>query len=173
MKTPRRRAFDRELASAVDLMNRGCRTEAFACLERAHVLGQEQVVPHVLAHFLMLRIEIQRRDVRAALGQVLRVALGALGSLIGIVPRGNTGGTDVNMFSKMPIAPELAALIQPDEAAGAQHALHTGAARNRIVPYGAVLLVGAVLGAVLYAYAPEFMRTPSTEPPMNFVPSFL
>jgi hypothetical protein len=33
-----------------------------------------------------------------------------------------------------------------------------------------LLVAGAILGAVLYAYAPELLRTASSEPPHNFVP---
>ena len=43
----------------------------------------------------------------AALGQIVRIVLGMLGSAIGIVPVGNTGGTDVSMFKRMPIEAEL------------------------------------------------------------------
>ena len=115
MNTRRREAYDREVSTAEQLMNAGHGTEAYAHLERAHVLGQEQVLPHVLAHWLMLRIEFQRRDVLAALGQMVRIVLGAVGSAVGIVPRGNTGGSNVNMFKPMPIPPDLAILIEPDD----------------------------------------------------------
>ena len=115
MKTPRTEAYDREVNAAEQLMNAGRGTEAYAHLERAHVLGQEQVLPHVFAHWLMLRVEIQRRDVLSALGQMVRIVLGAVGSAVGIVPRGNTGGSNVNMFKPMPIPPDLAILIEADE----------------------------------------------------------
>ena len=115
MRTRRREAYDREVDAAEQLVNAGRATEAYAHLERAHVLGQEQVLPHVLAHWLMLRIEIQRRDVLAALGQMVRIILGAVGSAVGIVPRGNTGGSNVSMFKPMPIPPDLAILIEPDD----------------------------------------------------------
>ena len=41
--------------------------------------------------------------------------------------------------------------------------------RREVLALAAVLLVGVALGAVLYAYAPELIRTRSTEAPMNFV----
>ncbi len=40
---------------------------------------------------------------------------------------------------------------------------------KRFIVILGVLCVGIVLGAALYAYAPEFLRTASTEPPANFV----
>jgi len=47
----------------------------------------------------------------AAIGQTVRIVLGGLGSAIGIVPAGNTGGTDISMFKSMPIEPELQNII--------------------------------------------------------------
>jgi hypothetical protein len=112
MNSTRRLAFDREIARALDLMQQGNSNEAFVLLERAHVLGQDDVWPHVLTHWLMLKIYFRRGDARGVFGQALRIVLGALGSGIGIVPRGNTGGTNVSMFKRMPIDPELANLMQ-------------------------------------------------------------
>jgi hypothetical protein len=66
--------------------------EAFAHLERAHVLGQACVGPHVIAHWLMLVVALRRREPLAAAGQIMRILLGALGSALGSVPTGNTGG---------------------------------------------------------------------------------
>jgi protein tyrosine phosphatase (PTP) superfamily phosphohydrolase (DUF442 family) len=84
--------------------------------------------------------------------------LGALGSAIGVVPTGNTGGTDVSMFRRMPIDSQLSHLMQSDRPA-----------RNRVPGMSGALLAGIVLGGALYAYAPELMRTGSTQPPVNFV----
>ena len=47
----------------------------------------------------------------AALGQTVRILLGILGSAVGVVPAGNTGGTDIGMFKRMPIEPELQNII--------------------------------------------------------------
>jgi protein tyrosine phosphatase (PTP) superfamily phosphohydrolase (DUF442 family) len=40
---------------------------------------------------------------------------------------------------------------------------------KRALVVSGVLLAGIVLGGALYAYAPELMRTESTQPPLNFV----
>lgn len=85
--------------------------EAFKHLERAHILGQSHVCPHVLSHWLMLRVALAQRAPVAAFGQVVRIGLGAIGSAVGVVPSGNSGGSDVNMFAKMPVAPDLERLL--------------------------------------------------------------
>ena len=72
---------------------------------------QAFVMPHARAHWLMLKVEVGRGRPIAAFGQAVRIVLGALGSAIGSVPVGNTGGSDVSMFKRMPIAPELQDII--------------------------------------------------------------
>ena len=92
---------------------------AFMHLERAHVLGQWHVGPHVLAHLGMLRIGWRRRDLREIVGQLLRIPGGAIGSAMGRVPRGNTGGSRVSAFREMPIPPDLRELLQLDHRSSA------------------------------------------------------
>jgi hypothetical protein len=111
VNTQRRLAFDREIALGKDLIAAGHQERAFEHLERAHVIGQTFVGAHAKAHWLMLRWEIRRRRVAAAFGQAVRLVLGVIGSAIGIVPIGNTGGTDISMFKRLPIAPELQEII--------------------------------------------------------------
>jgi hypothetical protein len=82
-----------------------------AHLERAHIIGQAFVLPHARTHWLMLKVELQRNRFSAALGQVVRIVLGILGSAVGVIPVGNTGGSDVSMFKRMPITPELQKII--------------------------------------------------------------
>ncbi|KFI07648.1 DUF3703 domain-containing protein [Massilia sp. BSC265] len=107
----RRQAFDAEMAAAGRLYRDGLLIQAFRHLETAHVLGQRQLVPHVLAHYWMLKIGLKRRSVPEVWGQLVRIVLGALGSAVGIVPTGNTGGTDIGMFKRLPIAPAIRRLI--------------------------------------------------------------
>ena len=106
-----RSAYGTEMAQAKRAFAANELGTSFAHLQRAHVLGQAFVGPHCATHAGMLRIEWRRRRPIAALGQLVRLVLGALGSAIGVVPTGNTGGSDVNMFRRMPIAPELQSLI--------------------------------------------------------------
>ena len=83
----------------------------FACLERAHVLSQANTLLHVRVHAAMLLWGVRQRSVREVLGQVLRLAGAATKTWVGLVPHGNTGGTNVGAFARMPIAPELQRLI--------------------------------------------------------------
>jgi Protein of unknown function (DUF3703) len=110
----RNAAFETEIAQAKALITRGELEAGYAHLERAHVIGQAFVAPHARSHWLMLLFEIRRRRPVAALGQVVRLVLGILGSAVGKVPVGNTGGSNVSMFKRMPIAPELQEIIDGD-----------------------------------------------------------
>lgn len=101
-----------EIMLARELMGSGNLEGACVHLERAHVLGQASVRWHVLAHWHMLKIAIRRHQGIAAMGQVARILLGAVGSAVGRVPIGNTGGSNVSMFARMPIAPELLLVME-------------------------------------------------------------
>ena len=87
---------------------------AFGHLERAHILGQWYVGAHTRAHLGMLRVGWLRRDAREILGQLLRIPGAMIGSALGRVPRGNTGGSNVSAFLEMPIAPELKEILLLD-----------------------------------------------------------
>lgn len=86
--------------------------QEFAYLERAHVLGQESTYWHVKVHILMLGWAIRNHSACEAWGQVFRIIGAATKTAIGLVPQGNTGGANVSPFKKMPIAEDLAILIQ-------------------------------------------------------------
>ena len=111
MKSVPRVAFDREIALAKELIEKGELEAGFRHLERAHIIGQAFVLPHAKTHWLMFGVECRRRRVMAAFGQVVRIGLGMLGSAVGVVPVGNTGGTDISMFKRMPIDTELQKII--------------------------------------------------------------
>lgn len=111
MNSQRRLAFDREIALGREFIAAGDLNRAFQHLERAHIIGQTFVGAHAQAHWLMFTLEIRRRRIADAFGQAVRLVLGAIGSAVGVVPIGNTGGTDISMFKRLPIAPELQAII--------------------------------------------------------------
>jgi hypothetical protein len=102
---------EREILAAYQAVAQGKPDVAFSHLERAHILGQTSTVEHVRVHWHMFLWSIRQRNVRECLGQLLRIAGAAIGTSLGLVPQGNTGGTNVNPFKSMPIPPELAALI--------------------------------------------------------------
>ena len=84
---------------------------AFGHLERAHVLGQASTLQHVRAHLRMLAWAWRQRDVRECLGQVFRIVGAATKTVFGLVPAGNTGGSNVSPFKPLPVKPDLAAII--------------------------------------------------------------
>jgi hypothetical protein len=104
-------AFDAEIALARKLIATGELQAGFSHLERAHIIGQAFIAPHVISHWSMLGVELRRGRPGAVIGQVARMVLGMFGSAIGVVPVGNSGGTDVSMFKRMAIAPELQKLM--------------------------------------------------------------
>jgi hypothetical protein len=109
-----RSAFETEMQLAAHSYAAGDLDAAFARLERAHVLGQWHAVAHARAHLGMLRVGWRRRDLREVVGQLLRIPGGIVGSALGRVPRGNTGGANVGAFRQMPIAADLTALLRLD-----------------------------------------------------------
>jgi len=111
MNATQRAAFKDEIAQARCHMGNGAVEAGFAHLERAHVIGQASVVAHVTSHWWMCVAEWRRGRPAAVLGQVLRIVLGALGSALGIIPVGNTGGTDISMFKRMPVADDIQKII--------------------------------------------------------------
>jgi len=101
-----------EILAAYQAEARGKPEVAFSHMERAHILGQTSTVEHVRVHCHMFLWSIRQRNVRESLGQLLRIVGAAIGSAFGLVPMGNTGGTNVKSFKSMPIPSELVALIE-------------------------------------------------------------
>jgi hypothetical protein len=105
-------AFEAAMADAARLRATGDAKSAFAALERAHVLGQRDFVPHLRVHWQMLRVGWAEGDRREVTGQLMRIALVPVGHLAGRLPPGNTGGANVGAFKPMAIPPDLARLIE-------------------------------------------------------------
>jgi uncharacterized protein DUF3703 len=100
-------AFNNEMDIAKEFYHKANYRDCFHHLERAHILGQRHYVPHVVNHYWMLKVGWQKGDVREVVGQICRI-LGSVGSLIGVVPIGNTGGANVSIIKPMPIPADLA-----------------------------------------------------------------
>lgn len=111
MKANIRHAFTLEMNAAYAFIEARDLDKAMLHLERAHVIGQRYVVPHVQTHWHMLRIGLERRAMSEVRGQALRIVLGALGSALGVVPTGNTGGTNISMFARLPVPPEIQRIL--------------------------------------------------------------
>lgn len=109
-----RDTFEDEMTAAVRHLEKRRLAPAFFHAQRAHVLGQKYVMPHVRTHWLMLRIGFARRAPGEIGGQLARILLGVIGSAIGRVPVGNTGGCDISMFQRLPVDPALSKIINDD-----------------------------------------------------------
>src|SRR4029079_276339 len=105
-----RQAYVREMQAAVESYDRGNLEKAFSHLERGHILGQSYTFPHARAHWWMLKVGWERRDLTEITGQVVRI-LGALAFSRICVPAGNTGGAHVPPFTSMPIPEEFQSLL--------------------------------------------------------------
>jgi hypothetical protein len=102
-----RQAFDDEVRRARGALANQDYACAYRHVERAHIIGQRHMWPHTQSHLLFLLIGYRRRDYREILGQLARIPLGMLGSALGRVPVGNSGGANVGMFQRMPIPDDL------------------------------------------------------------------
>lgn len=98
----------RDARSATDAGNT---EEAWRHLERAHIVAQGMLVPHIYSHWQMLRLAVRTSDVREILGQLTRLVLAPLGNLTGRLPVGNTGRSDVSAFAHMDIPADLQGII--------------------------------------------------------------
>jgi hypothetical protein len=107
---------DAELRLAVEAEAHGRAAAAFTHLERAHVLGQASTSLHVRVHWLMFTWGWRQRSVRECLGQVPRIVGAATKTAFGLVPMGNTGGSNVSPLKPLPVSPELAAIIRSAQA---------------------------------------------------------
>lgn len=110
-----RRLIRREMAVFEKCRKAGEATAAWAALERAHILSQPFLGPHLSNHRTMLCFAIEQRDWREAAGQVIRLALAPLGALTGHIPIGNTGRSNVSAFQSMPIPDELRRAIEDEK----------------------------------------------------------
>ena len=101
-----------EMANATHARLVGDAQQEFSHLERAHVIGQESTYWHVKVHVLMLLWASRNCSIKEAVGQVFRTVGAATKTAFGLAPQGNTGGANVSPFRKVPIALDLADLIQ-------------------------------------------------------------
>jgi hypothetical protein len=89
---------------------------AWVALERAHILSQPYLGPHLANHWTMFGFAVEQHDWREAIGQLIRLALVPLGALTGRIPIGNTGRSNVSAFNPMPIPDDLRrAMVKRDQ----------------------------------------------------------
>lgn len=107
-----KQAFVDEMAKAKNLYKESKYTESFSHLERAHVLGQRFVFPHTYNHWWMLKVGIRKKDKREIIGQLVRLSVAGIGSLLGRAPMGNTGGANIGIMQVLPIQGDLKVLFE-------------------------------------------------------------
>ncbi len=107
MRIELKKKIGSEFTIAIRKFNDGKLSESFHHFERIHVLGQKNIYWHVLSHIYMLKIALKTSSFGEIIGQLIRIPLAVLGSAIGVVPTGNTGGSNVGLFKRMPIPDEL------------------------------------------------------------------
>lgn len=94
------------------------------------MFGQFSTVEHARVHWRMFLWGLRQRSFRECYGQVLRIVGAASKTFVGLLPRGNTGGSNVNPFKSLPVPPELQALI---EEAGSGRARCSACERQSLV----------------------------------------
>lgn len=102
---------EKELEESLHYRGKGDVYKEFEYLENAHVIGQESTYYHVYVHWKMLLWGIRQRSIKEVLGQLFRIVGAVTKTAIGLVPKGNTGGSNVSPFQRMPIQPRLAKII--------------------------------------------------------------
>ncbi|MBO6635995.1 DUF3703 domain-containing protein [Parvibaculum sp.] len=107
MRKELREAYNAEMTEAKRLYRARDYESCLSHLERAHILGQRNYIPHVVNHYWMLKAGWRKGDWREVRGQIVRI-VGSAGSLVGAVPLGNTGRANVSPIKPMPIPDDLA-----------------------------------------------------------------
>lgn len=110
-----RRVIATEMAGYRLALDVGDADRAWHHLERAHIVSQPYLGPHLASHGAMLRLAIRRRDMHEVRGQIFRIILAPLGSLTGRLPVGNNGRSGVSAFAPMPIPADLADALREQD----------------------------------------------------------
>ena len=100
-----------EFSQAVRQDLQGNPAGAFAHLENARVLGQSSTKWHTIAHFRMFVWAVKRGDIKEMLAQLLRIVGAVTKTAFGLVPLGNTGGSNVSPFKPMSLSVEHANIL--------------------------------------------------------------
>ena len=107
-----RRLIKLEMANFENACSIGDTGSAWQALERAHIISQPFLGPHLANHWAMLGYAVMQRDWREVTGQLIRLALAPVGALTGRIPVGNTGRSNIGVFRPMPIPDDLRRAIE-------------------------------------------------------------
>lgn len=108
-----------ELTSHCRARRDGRIADAWTALERAHILSQPDAWLHTQVHLVMLHFALGLGDWPEIRGQVARIAVAGIGSVLGKAPKGNTGRATVPIMAVMPVPPDIAAKLVEARQAGA------------------------------------------------------
>lgn len=103
---------DNELSASRQARLTGDPRTEFRHLERAHVLGQPDTFLHTRVHWRMLLWGLRQRNWQEVFGQSVRLVGAMTKTFVGLVPTGNTGGSNVSAIQPMPIDADLAAILE-------------------------------------------------------------
>ena len=101
-----------ELVLAADARRAQNPTKEFEHLENAHVLGQESTYQHTKVHCLMLAWAIRQGKAKEIWGQLFRIIGASTKTALGLVPSGNTGGSNISPFATRAISPAHRTIIE-------------------------------------------------------------
>lgn len=85
--------------------------QEFIHLENAHILGQQSTYWHTKVHVLMLLWAKRQANRKEFTGQIIRIAGAFTKTAVGLVPEGNTGGTNISPFKVLHVNPKYAQAI--------------------------------------------------------------
>lgn len=94
-------------------------------LEAAHVMGQTHFASHLRVHVRMLALAWKTNDYPEITGQLFRITLVPLGHLLGRLPIGNPGRSNVSAFQPMQVSPVLMQAIEQSRAMVVDSRHHT------------------------------------------------
>jgi hypothetical protein len=114
MRNKLKKAYNVELDEAIRFYKLNEFTNSFYHLERAHILGQNYIIPHTKSHWWMLKIGIKKHNIKQVFGQLTRIIASVVFSRIW-VPSGNTGGSNVNPMKSMPVTEDLKKILNESE----------------------------------------------------------
>ncbi|HMJ47085.1 MAG TPA: DUF3703 domain-containing protein [Ferruginibacter sp.] len=113
MPTGLRANYENELRSYDEALAQHSLHKAWRHLERAHIIGQAWSKQHTYIHWLMFKFGIKIKNKKEILGQIPRLFIGGVKSFVGVIPTGNTGGSDVPPLKKMDIPDDILQILKP------------------------------------------------------------
>lgn len=95
---------DRLVARAVVETQNGNYKGAWTLLEEAHVFAQPDPSTHFYVHWQMLVVAFKTKDRKELYGQIIRLVLSVPSSVFRSYPIGNTGRSNVGLFTSMKLS---------------------------------------------------------------------